>query len=201
MSPAAAAAAKVSNGNIVISLDFEPATAKKKSFFTNGGSSTAAAATGATSSVVVSPTSSSSRGSHCSSPIKAALSTKLLSPKKSFVSSSSTTTKIKATKMTMMSNLAKRPPVDIGYDNLTYAVPEYGAAQWIGKAKSYKTILKVSKGCRIKSRIGIQYSVIYERSLIQCPDNFLCDFSNVRIVYNKELETGTTRVQVPFFWP
>merc|ERR1719189_2842723 len=46
----------------------------------------------------------------------------------------------------MMSNLIKRPPVDIGFDALTYSVTEHHTRRWIGQCKSYKTILKGISG-------------------------------------------------------
>ena len=46
----------------------------------------------------------------------------------------------------MMSNLIKRPPVDIGFDSLTYSVTEHHTRRWIGQCKSYKTILKGISG-------------------------------------------------------
>lgn len=66
--------------------------------------------------------------------------TKVTSPLKKIANSAS------ARKQKMMSNLIKRPPVEIEYNNLTYSVTEHNTRRWIGQCKSYKTILKGISG-------------------------------------------------------
>ena len=67
-------------------------------------------------------------------------SSKVMSPLKKIANAAS------ARKTKMMSNLIKRPPVEIEYDNLTYSVPERHTRRWIGQCRSYKTILKGISG-------------------------------------------------------
>ena len=67
-------------------------------------------------------------------------STKVMSPLKKIANTAS------ARKHKMMSNLIKRPPVEIEYDNLTYSVTERHSRRWIGQCRSYKTILKGISG-------------------------------------------------------
>ena len=66
--------------------------------------------------------------------------TKITSPLKKIVNSAS------GRKQKMMSNLIKRPPVEIEYDSLTYSVTEHHARRWLGQCKSYKTIIKGISG-------------------------------------------------------
>ena len=61
-------------------------------------------------------------------------------------SCTNTVPSISSKKAKMMSNLSKRPPVDIAYDNLTYSVAESEAGRWLGQSKNHKMILKGLSG-------------------------------------------------------